>query len=112
LRRKSVTNFIWLRWLAFHGLGRRICAVSCADQIGEDGFILIACKEFRELAPKPVGKGFLELTIAAVFKMMEHQRADQDLTPGVLGAILRRLRFSGQVDKLRLAGRERSQRWA
>jgi len=25
---------------------------------------------------------------------------------------LRRLRFSGQVDKLRLAGRERSQRWA
>jgi len=25
---------------------------------------------------------------------------------------VRRLRFSGQVDKLRLAGRERSQRWA
>ena len=28
------------------------------------------------------------------------------------GHSLRRLRFSGQVDKLRLAGRERSQRWA
>jgi len=35
-----------------------------------------------------------------------------DLPPMKMGSNVRRLRFSGQVDKLRLAGRERSQRWA
>jgi hypothetical protein len=58
------------------------------DELREEGAIILAGQEARELSPEPVGETARELGIMTSLQTLEHKGTKQNLATGIDGAFL------------------------